>query len=316
MDATRPVIKQLDHVIARVDDPRTLFTLMTETLGLPVAWPLKSYPAFQSGGVALGNLYLEIMQCGTPRNSGASRSGRFCAIAFESPQIEEAVAEASRRGLPHTPAAPYCEKAEDGTRTKIWSNAVLGKLVGSDFLLDATIFLSRLPGAASLSDAGSGSAFDRWQIGKLFERNMVFLVEYAYENFGERPFWSEFKSHDEKCAADLASLRARGGGAIGLESVKEVVAGVKDFEATRRLWGKLYAPAVEVAEGVWEIEDGPAVRLVASDANSIQALVLKVSSLERAETFLREGGMLGAVTGEQINIAPEKIEGLDVRLVG
>jgi hypothetical protein len=48
----------------------------------------------------------------------------------------------------------------------------------------------------------------------------------------------------------------------------------------------------------------------------VQAFVLKVSSLERAETFLRESDMLGVVTDNQINIAPERIEGLDVRLVG
>ena len=315
MAASRPVIKQLDHVIARVGDPRALFSLLTETMGLPVAWPLKSYPAFQSGGVALGNLYLEIMQCGARRKNGTHASGRLCAIAFESPQIDAAAEELSRRGLAHTPVAPYFEKAEDGTRKKIWSNVVLGKLVGSDLLLDATIFLSHLPGAVRLSDAGAGGALNRWQIGKLFERNLVFLVDYAYGNFGERPHWSEFESHDEKRAADLAQFRSRGGGAIGLESVKEVVAGVEDFDATQKLWRSLYAPAVEIAEGVWEIADGPAVRLVASDANAIQTLVLKVTSLERAETFLREGGMLGEVTDEQIKVAPEKIEGLDVRLV-
>jgi len=63
------------------------------------------------------------------------------------------------------------------------------------------------------------------------------------------------------------------------------------------------------------IDDGPAVRLVKSDANAIQTLTLKVASLERAETFLREKGMLGAVAENQITIDPSKLEGLDVRLV-
>jgi hypothetical protein len=39
-------------------------------------------------------------------------------------------------------------------------------------------------------------------------------------------------------------------------------------------------------------------------------------SLKTAETFLRESGMLGVVTDNQINLAPERIEGFDVRLVG
>jgi hypothetical protein len=311
--ASRPVVKQLDHVVARVDDPRRLFSVLTETLGLPVAWPLASYPAFQSGGVALGNLYLEIMQCGPRRE--ASNAGRFCAVAFESPGIERAVEELSKRGVPHTPVAPYVERGEGSARTKIWSNVVLGKLLGRDLLLDATILMSRVPGAARMSDAGAGGWFNRLQLDTLMRRNLVFLVEYYYENFGERPFWSEFGNHDNKRARDLARLRERGGGALGLERVREVVAGVRDFGRARAMWAKLYAPAPEVASGVWEIDDGPALRLVASDTNSIQSLALRVSSLERAETALRESGMIGTVADEEITMNPAKIEGLRVRLV-
>lgn len=313
MDASRPVVKQLDHVVARVDDPRRLFSLLTETLGLPVAWPLASYPAFESGGVALGNLYLEIMQCG-PRREASDR-GRLCAVAFESPSIERAVEELSRRDVPHTPVAPYVERGEGGARTKIWSNVVLGRLVGRDPLLDATIMLSRLPGAARMSDAGAGGWFNRLQLDTLMRRNLVFLVEYHYENFGDRPFWSEFGGHDDKRAKDSARLHASGGGPLGLERVREVVVGVRDFRKARALWSKLYAPATEVSSGVWEIDDGPALRLVESDTNSVQSLALQVSSLERAETHLRESGMIGAVTNDEITIAPEKIEGLRVRLV-
>ena len=313
MDTSRPAIKQLDHLMARVDDPQAIFSLLSETLGLPVAWPLKSYPAFQSGGVALGNLYLEVIQSGARRD--ADGRGRFCAIAFETPPIEAAVREISRRRIPHTPVVSYVERDREGKRKKVRANAVLGGLLGRDFLLDTTILLSRLPGAARLSDAASGSALDRWQMARLLEHNFVFLCEFYYENFGDLPFWSEFKDHAEKRAADLARLRAAGGGPLGVESVGEIVVGVKDFDAARELWRKLYAPVPEKAEGVWEIDDGPAVRLVHADADSIQTLTLKVSSLERAETHLRESGMLGAVNVDEITIAPSKLEGLDVRLV-
>ena len=60
--------------------------------------------------------------------------------------------------MPHTPAAPYVERGVDGTSTKIWSNVVLGGLLGRDLLLDATIMMSRLPGAARMSDAGAGGS--------------------------------------------------------------------------------------------------------------------------------------------------------------
>jgi hypothetical protein len=312
MDSPAPVFKQLDHLIARVEEPRRLFDTLTATLGLPVAWPLASFPAFESGGVALGNLYLEIMRCGPRR---PSRPGRFCAIAYEAPPIGEAVREISRRGIPHTPAAPYYERGDGGKRTMIWSNAVLGRMLGRDFLLDLTVALSQLPGAARLSDAGSGSALDRWQLDQLMRRSIVFFVEYFYENINDRPFWSEFRDHDHKRAADLARLHSSGGGAVGLESVKEIVCGVKDPGAARPLWDRLYGPAAGTAEGFWRTGDDPAVRLVGADSDSIQSLVLKVSSLARAETFLRGSGMLGSVGEDHVRIDPSKIEGLDVRLV-
>jgi hypothetical protein len=87
MDNPPRVFKQLDHLLARVENPRRLFDTLTVTLGLPVAWPFRAYPSFQSGGVALGNLYLEVFQCGARRES---RAGRFCAIAYEVASPERA----------------------------------------------------------------------------------------------------------------------------------------------------------------------------------------------------------------------------------
>lgn len=311
-DGQPPVFKQLDHFIARAEEPRRLFETLTGTLGLPVAWPLASFPAFESGGVALGNLYLELIRCGPRR---PSRPGRFCAIAFETPPIDEAVRELARRRLPHTPVAPYFERGPGGRRTLMRSNTVLGRMLGRDFLLDLTIALSRLPGAARLSDAGSGSALDRWQLDKLLERNIVFFVEFFYENFKDLPFWSEFKEHDEKRAADLARLRAAGGGALGLEAAAEIVVGVRDLGATRDLWRRLYAPAAEEAPGLFRTGDDPAVRLVEAGRDSIQTLVLKVSDLARAEARLRDAGLLGPKGEGHVRLDSSKLEGLDVRLV-
>jgi hypothetical protein len=45
-----------------------------------------------------------------------------------------------------------------------------------------------------------------------------------------------------------------------------------------------------------------------------QAMIWKVSSLARAAEFLRERGMLGTVSDNQIMIDRAKIYGLDVRL--
>ena len=311
-DGRAPVFKQLDHFLARVEEPRRLFETLTGALGLPVAWPLASFPTFESGGVALGNLYLELIRCGPRR---PTRPGRFCAIAYEAPPIDEAIRELARRDIPHTPVAPYFERGPGGKRTLMRSNTVLGRMLGKDFLLDLTIALSKLPGVSRLSDAGSGSALDRWQLDKLLERNIVFFVEFFYENFEDLPFWSEFEAHDEKRAADLARLRAAGGGAVGLEAVEEIVVGVRDLDATRDLWQRLYTPAAEEAPGRFRTGDDAAVRLVEAERDTIQTLVLKVSDLARAEARLRDAGLLGSTGEGHVRLDPSQLEGLDVRLV-
>jgi hypothetical protein len=52
-----------------------------------------------------------------------------------------------------------------------------------------------------------------------------------------------------------------------------------------------------------------------TDTNSVRPLAPRVPPLERAETALRESGMIGTVTDEEITINPAKIEGLLKRLI-
>jgi hypothetical protein len=104
MSEERRAVKQLDHLIVRADDPQPLFKLLSETLQLPVAWPLRSYPSFTSGGVALGNLYLEILSCAPQSDSSRnSPDARFAAVAFEVGSLRESLKELDRRRIPHGP---------------------------------------------------------------------------------------------------------------------------------------------------------------------------------------------------------------------
>jgi hypothetical protein len=311
------LIKQLDHLIARVDDPQPLFALLTETFQLPVAWPLRSYPSFTSGGVTLGNLYLEVLSCARRRRSASNHStgARFAALAFETGALSESVRELDRRQIPHGPITPYVQREADGSRTKLYANVILGKMLGRSFWIDTTILLGRLPGASAMANPGAGGGLVRWGIDKVMSGNLVFLVEYTYGSFRNLPHWFEFKNHEEKRAADRATLAARQGGPLGIESVKEIVAGIRDVEDARKRWRNFFAPVTERAAGLWEIADGPAVRLVSSPENAIQTLLLKVSSLKQAETFLSEQSMLGVRKGEQTARLSQKLYGLDVWLV-
>jgi hypothetical protein len=311
------VIKQLDHLIVRVDEPEPLFELLSETLQLPIAWPLRAYPAFTSGGIALGNLYLEVLSCVAkpPASSDVARVARFAALAFEVDSLERSVTELDRRKIARGPVTPYVQVEADGSKTRLYANVILGKMLGSSFWIDTMIFMGRLPGASAAANPGAGGALVRWGIDKVMNGNLVFLVEYAYGHFQNLPHWSEFRNHEEKRAADRATLKARAGGALGLESVAEIIAGVRDVEETQRRWRRLFAPLSEVAPHPWEIADGPPVRLIAAKKNAISTLVLKVASLERAKAVLAEKDMLGSLKGDSLAIMPEKIYGLDVRLV-
>jgi hypothetical protein len=312
----KPVIKQLDHVIARVADAAALHGLLADTFQLPVSWPVKSYKAFTSGGISLGNINLEILSVGEERKADFDGGARFCAFAFECDSLYETVKELRRRGLKCSSVVPYIESPAEGlAQAHLWSNAFLDGLIGSDFWTRYVIFSTGMPGYQFWANLLRGSRVEQQGISHLFGGALVFLVEYEYQNFQNMPLWSDFKNHDEKRAADAAALRAQRGGALGLESVREIVASVKDFRKANVNWQKLFAPLQGVTPGLWEIMDGPAVRLVPGERDAIRGLVFKVSDLERAETFLRGKGMLGSTSGNQIRIDPGKIHGLQIELV-
>jgi catechol 2,3-dioxygenase-like lactoylglutathione lyase family enzyme len=133
----------------------------------------------------------------------------------------------------------------------------------------------------------------------------IFLSEYspAYVNVDDRR---------ERLRAQLLN---RGGGPLGVVEVKEIVIGAVDLEAARRLWQKLLDPTPSATSNTWQIGSGPAVRLVPAGGNRVQALLIRVASLERAKAFLRDRQLLGADAAGQVTIDPSKVGGLDLRLV-
>ena len=120
---------------------------------------------------------------------------------------------------------------------------------------------------------------------------------------------------DERRARLGAQLVNSGGGPLGVIDVKEVVIGTVDVEMARRLWQRLLDPTSSATSNTWRIGAGPAVRLVHASENRVQALLIRVNSLERARAFLREKQLLGSDAAEQVTIEPSKVGGLDLRIV-
>jgi len=100
---------------------------------------------------------------------------------------------------------------------------------------------------------------------------------------------------EQRRARVHSELVASGGGPLGVVSMKEIVGGVSDLQAARVLWQKLLDPLPPSAPNTWQVRSGPAIHLVRAERNSVQALVISVSSLQRAATFLRKTGCSGVI---------------------
>jgi catechol 2,3-dioxygenase-like lactoylglutathione lyase family enzyme len=133
----------------------------------------------------------------------------------------------------------------------------------------------------------------------------IFLSEYS----------PTYVNVEERRARVRRQLVASGGGPLGVVEVKEVIIGAIDVARARQLWQRLLDPTPSSAPNRWQIGNGPAVRLVSAAENTIQTLVIRVASLDRARRFLRDKQLLGADPEGRPTIDRSTVGGLDVRLV-
>jgi hypothetical protein len=267
---TSQPIRQIDHIMIRAGDPRELFAFFTDTLQLPIAWPLTSPRAgVMTGGVGFGNVNVEAIQF----PGQADPRPRLLGFALEPAALDESLIELNRRGLTSGERRPLVATGPDGSRRTLWTNVTLLQFSDSDSPADATIH--------------------------------IFLGEYS----------PTYVNVDERRARLRTQLLDSGGGPLGLVDVKEVIIGAVDVELARRSWQRLLDPTPSATSNMWQIGAGPAIRLVPASENRVQALLIRVASLERAKAFLRMNQLLGVDAPEQVTIDPSKIGGLDLRLV-
>jgi hypothetical protein len=121
---------------------------------------------------------------------------------------------------------------------------------------------------------------------------------------------------DERRASILRELQKHGGDPLGIESVMELVIGVRDMAAAQREWGILLGALRAGQEPVWQVGLGPAIRLVAAQEDHLLLLRVKVKSLERARAFLKDQNLLGLDHLEsEISFDPSHVAGANIRLV-
>ncbi len=165
--STSPPIRQIDHIMIRTGDPRALYTFFTETLELPIAWPLTSPRAgATTGGAGFGNVNVEAIQF----PGQTDPRPRLVGFAFEPSALDNSLVELNRRGLAVGERRPLVATGPDGAKRTLWTNVTLRQFSDSDSPADATIhiFLSEYSPAyvnvddrrarlrAQLASAGGG----------------------------------------------------------------------------------------------------------------------------------------------------------------
>jgi hypothetical protein len=102
---TTNIVRQIDHVLIASSDAKELFSLLSDTFQFPMAWPMSDYGGFASGGIAVGNVNLEIIKdAETP--AGAVKS-RWTGFALEPEPLRISLAELDARGIRHGTPAPF-----------------------------------------------------------------------------------------------------------------------------------------------------------------------------------------------------------------
>lgn len=250
------VVKKIDHVTIQCSDAQALYSVMTETLGLPVAWPFSEYPEFQTGGIQAGNANIETLHYGPPGDTGTSLYG----IVLEPYPLDEVTVELENRGS--EPSKPEVQKREiDGKSVPFWTNVYLKALSPEGYI--------------------------------------VYLCEYEEAAKSALP------------SSDVGDPL----GKIGVESVREIVITSRDPEKLREKWEEVFAPYSFSPEGLMSIGTGPAIRITSGKEDAIEALVLEVSSIEKAKAFLENNSLLGTSSADELRIDPDEVQGLDIRVV-
>ena len=136
-EATSSPVLQVDHIMIKTDDPSKLYELFTETLQLPVAWPLATRKGVTSGGAAFGNVNVEAIQFPEQKIGRAQLVG----FGFEPTPLAECLAELDRRGIPYGEPRPFVMTEQDGSKKTLFTNVTLQQFSDADRPAGATIHI-------------------------------------------------------------------------------------------------------------------------------------------------------------------------------
>jgi hypothetical protein len=310
--------RRVDHINLRVEDPWPLFRFLSERLDLPVLWPPTAMPGFTIAGIGVGNVHVEPTRYAGRVDAPGGAAYPF-AVCLEPGPVEDAAAELRRRGIATSAPIPYHGDFPESSETDLFARigARRGRerlwtwLFVGGFLGDRTLErqYSLRPLQSPLVGRVLGRIVGRRGIGGALTGAMA--PERPYPFFCE---WGAFDIGDSRRRA-AAELARRNGGPLGVIGMREVVIGASDPALEARRWQALFDPAEPRPGPVWDLGDGPAIRLGPDRGDRIRSLVWEVVSLRRARAFLEAENLLGRDGDDGLGIDPRAVQGLDIRLV-
>jgi hypothetical protein len=137
-----------------------------------------------------------------------------------------------------------------------------------------------------------------------------------FPNWGDgEVFLCDYRPDISSVASRRAALDAIEGGTLGLRGVQEIAIGAADFEAAVEHWEKLLSPAQNPERGVWQPGDGPALRLVRDQRDTLLSVTLRVASLGRAREVLKSLEYAGEESEGRVTLTGQLTEGLELQIV-
>lgn len=136
-EAAPPPVRRIDHIMIRLDHPAKLYAFFTDTLRLPVAWPLATRGGVTSGAVGVGNTNIEAIQFPGQQSSHAKLVG----FGFEPTPLAECLDELDRRGITYGKPRPFVLTEPGGSVKTLFTNVTLQQFSDADRPVDATIHI-------------------------------------------------------------------------------------------------------------------------------------------------------------------------------
>jgi hypothetical protein len=135
-------VQYVDHIMIRSEQPEELFAFFSETLQLPIAWPLADRGGVISGGVGFGNVNVEAIKF--PGQIKDPAPTHLVGLGLKPFSLRQSLLELERRGIAYGTPRPFPFTGPDGERVTAFTNVTLLELSDADRPANATmqVFLS------------------------------------------------------------------------------------------------------------------------------------------------------------------------------